>query len=80
MTDTRKSTNWIAIHCSATRPAMDVGVKEIRRNNEKHGISCFYNLPWIKRIFVDGELFRHIGLHLRELQLTRRRQHDANII
>jgi N-acetylmuramoyl-L-alanine amidase len=27
----RKSTAWIAIHCSATRPAMDIGAREIRQ-------------------------------------------------
>lgn len=27
----RKSTKYIVIHCSATRPSMDVGVKEIRQ-------------------------------------------------
>lgn len=27
----RKATNWIVIHCSATRPTQDIGAKEIRR-------------------------------------------------
>lgn len=27
----RKSTDFIVIHCSATRPSMDVGAKEIRK-------------------------------------------------
>lgn len=39
MTDARRTTNWIAIHCSATRPAMDVGVKEIRQWHKAQGWS-----------------------------------------
>lgn len=27
----RKKTDWIVLHCSATRPCMDIGAKEIRQ-------------------------------------------------
>jgi N-acetylmuramoyl-L-alanine amidase len=33
----RKSTKYIAIHCSATRPSLDVGVKEIREWHKNQG-------------------------------------------
>jgi N-acetylmuramoyl-L-alanine amidase len=33
----RRSTNWIAIHCSATRPSQDVGVADIRRWHKAQG-------------------------------------------
>lgn len=33
----RRSTKYIAIHCSATRPALDVGVKEIRQWHKNQG-------------------------------------------
>lgn len=35
--ENRKSTKYIAIHCSATRPAMDVGAKEIRSWHKAQG-------------------------------------------
>jgi N-acetylmuramoyl-L-alanine amidase len=35
----RKSTNWIAIHCSATRPSQDVGVADIRKWHKAQGWS-----------------------------------------
>lgn len=33
----RKSTDWITIHCSATRPSMDVGAKEITKWHKARG-------------------------------------------
>ncbi len=33
----RKTTNWIAVHCSATRPSLDIGVKEIRQWHKNQG-------------------------------------------
>jgi N-acetylmuramoyl-L-alanine amidase len=33
----RKSTNWIAIHCSATRPSQDVGAADIRKWHKAQG-------------------------------------------
>lgn len=35
----RKTTDWIAVHCSATRPSMDVGVKEIDKWHKARGWS-----------------------------------------
>ena len=35
----RKSTNWIAIHCSATRPSQDVGASDIRKWHRAQGWS-----------------------------------------
>jgi N-acetylmuramoyl-L-alanine amidase len=35
----RKSTNWIAIHCSATRPSQDVGAADIRKWHKAQGWS-----------------------------------------
>ena len=35
--EARKATNWIAVHCSATRPSLDVGVKEIRQWHKAQG-------------------------------------------
>ena len=33
----RKSTKYLVVHCSATRPSMDVGVKEIRQWHKAKG-------------------------------------------
>jgi N-acetylmuramoyl-L-alanine amidase len=33
----RRSTNWIAIHCSATRPSQDIGAADIRRWHKAQG-------------------------------------------
>lgn len=33
----RKNTNWIVVHCSATRPVQDIGVKEIRQWHKAKG-------------------------------------------
>lgn len=35
----RTSTDYIAVHCSATRPSMDVGVKEIRQWHKARGFA-----------------------------------------
>lgn len=35
----RKSTNWIAIHCSATRPSQDIGAADIRKWHKAQGWS-----------------------------------------
>jgi N-acetylmuramoyl-L-alanine amidase len=35
----RKSTNWISIHCSATRPSQDVGAADIRKWHKAQGWS-----------------------------------------
>ena len=72
MTDTRKSTNWIAIHCSATRPAMDVGVKEIRQWHKAQGWSDIGYHFVIRR---DGKLERGrpvdaIGAHVAGFNAT----------
>lgn len=40
----RKRTNWLVIHCSATRAVMDVGVKEITQWHRAQGWSgCGYH-------------------------------------
>lgn len=33
----RRNTDWIVIHCSATRPVQDIGVKEIRSWHKAKG-------------------------------------------
>ncbi len=33
----RKSTKYLVVHCSATRPSLDVGVKEIRQWHKNQG-------------------------------------------
>ena len=35
--EARKSTKYLVVHCSATRPSLDVGVKEIRQWHKNQG-------------------------------------------
>ena len=53
MTD-RKRTDFIAVHCSATRPSMDVGVKEIDQWHRARGFSGGVGYHYVIR--RDGTL------------------------
>ena len=40
----RKSTDYFIIHCSATKPSMDIGFEEINRWHRERGwLSCGYH-------------------------------------
>ena len=63
----RKSTNHIIIHCSATKPSMDIGFEEINRWHKNNGwLSCGYH----KIIRRDGTIEQgraddEVGAHCR---------------
>lgn len=51
----RKSTKYLVVHCSATRPSQDIGVKEIRQWHKNQGwADCGYHYV-IRR---DGKVER----------------------
>lgn len=49
----RKATNWIVIHCSATRPSQDVGAADITKWHKARGFRTIGYHYVIKR---DGKL------------------------
>lgn len=51
----RLKTSYIAIHCSATRPSMDIGVKEIRQWHKNQG---WEDIGYHYVIRRDGKLER----------------------
>lgn len=62
----RKETNFIAVHCSATRPTMDVGVKEIRKWHKAKGwadIGYHFVIRRNGRV-EDGRAVDQIGAHV----------------
>lgn len=70
--DARKTTNWIAIHCSATRPAMDVGVKEITQWHKNQGWqTCGYHFVIRRAGKVEkGRALDAIGAHVAGFNAT----------
>jgi len=66
-TKTRKATNYIAVHCSATPEDMDIGVEDIDRWHKERGwIGCGYHFV-IRRdgTVEDGRPLNAIGAHVR---------------
>lgn len=49
----RKSTDWLVVHCSATRPSQNIGVKDIERWHRERGFIAVGYHYVIKR---DGAL------------------------
>lgn len=69
----RQETNYIIIHCSATRPSQHIGFEEINRwHREKGWIGCGYHFI-IRRdgVIEDGRPTDAVGAH------TRGRNHDS---
>lgn len=62
----RKSTDWIVIHCSATPPDMDIGVKEIRAMHRQRGfVDIGYHLVIRRDGTVEaGRPLDVIGAHV----------------
>ncbi|AWD92373.1 amidase [Dickeya phage Dagda] len=63
---TRKETNFIVIHCAATRPSMDVGVREIRQWHKQRG---FFDIGYhyvIRRngVIEEGRKQGQVGAHV----------------
>lgn len=61
----RTTTDYCIIHCSATRPHMDIGVKEIDRWHRKRGFSEI-GYHWVIRksgLIEPGRDFDDIGAH-----------------
>ncbi len=62
----RKSTKYVVIHCSATRPSMDVGVKDIRQWHLAQGWSDIGYHYVIKRdgTVQKGRSETEVGAHV----------------
>jgi len=63
----RKSTDYLIIHCTATKPLMDIGYEEINRWHKERGwLSCGYHFI-IKRngVIEDGRTTDSVGAHCR---------------
>lgn len=62
----RTKTNWIVVHCSATRPTQDIGVKEIRQWHKAKGWSDIgYHLVIRRGGRVEkGRPIDQIGAHV----------------
>lgn len=64
----RKSTNYIVVHCSATKPGMDIGAKEIGEWHKKNGWSGIgYHLV-IRRdgTVEEGRPLDDVGAHVKD--------------
>ena len=64
--------NWLVIHTAATRPSMDIGVKEIRRWHKKRG---FADIGYHYVIRRDGRVEKgradtRQGAHVRGIIVT----------
>lgn len=68
----RKSTNWIAIHCSATRPSIDVGAREIGQWHRAQGWSGIgYHFVIRRNGKVEkGRALNAIGAHVAGFNAT----------
>lgn len=62
----RKSTDLIIIHCSATKPTMDIGRKEIDQWHKARGWNCIGYHDVIRRdgSTEDGRPYDVIGAHV----------------
>ena len=63
----RKSTDYLIIHCSATKPSMDIGFEEINQWHRQRGwLSCGYHFI-IRRngVIEDGRTTDAVGAHCR---------------
>jgi len=62
----RKKTDWIVIHCSATRPTQDIGAKEIRKwHKDKGWIDIGYHFVIRRNGVVEkGRPVDDIGAHV----------------
>jgi len=63
----RKSTDFIIIHCAATRPSMDIGVAEIRRWHKARGFTDVGYHYIVRRDggIEEGRRLDAVGAHAR---------------
>lgn len=61
----RKSTEYIVIHCTATPPEMDIGVKEVDRWHKERGwAGCGYHAIIRRNGQIElGRAFNQVGAH-----------------
>jgi len=62
----RKSTKYIAVHCSATKPSMDIGEDEIRVWHKNNGwLDIGYNIVIRRHGLIEiGRPLDHQGAHV----------------
>jgi N-acetylmuramoyl-L-alanine amidase len=63
----RQKTDWIAVHCSATRPSMDIGVNDLRKWHKSQGWEDV-GYHWIIRrngALEEGRAEEMIGSHVK---------------
>ena len=65
-TKDRVKTDFIAVHCAATRPSMDIGAVEIDRMHRQLGFKCIGYHKVIRRdgSVEDGRPLDQIGAHV----------------
>ena len=63
----RKSTNYIVIHCSQTKPSMDIGAKEIDRWHRERG---WLKIGYHKVIRRNGNIENGRGIDLHDVRGT----------
>lgn len=65
-TKNRAKTDFLVIHCAATRPSMDIGAVEIDRMHRQRGFKCIGYSKVIRRDgrVEDGRPLDQIGAHV----------------
>ena len=63
----RKTTDYIVVHCAATKPSMDIGVKDIDRWHRARGFLCVGYHKVIRRdgSIEDGRAITAAGAHVK---------------
>lgn len=64
---TRERTDYIVIHCAATKPDMDIGLREIDQWHKRNGwLGCGYTFI-VRRngIIETGRALQQVGAHTR---------------
>lgn len=65
-TKDRAKTDYIAVHCAATRPSQDIGAAEIDRMHRQRGFKCIGYHKVIRRdgTIEDGRPIDQVGAHV----------------
>jgi N-acetylmuramoyl-L-alanine amidase len=68
----RNKTDFIIIHCAATKPSMDIGVKEIDQWHRRRGwLGCGYHYVIRRDGTIEvGRNWNEVGAHVRKFNNT----------